>query len=78
MISSRQIRAARALLGWSQQDLADRAIVSVNAIRKLEGGHVDPRWSTISAVKAALEAAGIEFQYADTTKGEGVRLASPE
>jgi len=50
----------------------------VNAIRKLEGGHVDPRWSTISAVKAALEAAGIEFQYADTTKGEGVRLASPE
>lgn len=37
MISARQIRAARALLGWSQQDLADRAIISVNALRRLEG-----------------------------------------
>lgn len=78
MISSRQIRAARALLGWSQQDLADKSIVSVNAIRRLESSQVDPRWSTISAVKAALEMGGVEFQYADTTKGEGVRLSAPE
>ncbi len=77
MISARQIRAARALLGWSQQELADRAIVSVNAIRRLERSQVDPRLSTIAAVKAALENAGVEFQFTDATRGEGVRLKSP-
>jgi ribosome-binding protein aMBF1 (putative translation factor) len=34
MITPRQIRAARALLGWSQQQLADKAIVSLNAVAK--------------------------------------------
>lgn len=77
MISARQIRAARALLGWSQQELADKAIVSVNAVRRLECGQVDPRLSTISAVKGALEQAGVELQFADANKGEGVRLRSP-
>ena len=76
MISARQIRAARALLGWSQQDLADRAIISVNALRRLEAEQVDPRMSTVTAVKAALEGAGVDFQPADLAKGEGVRLRS--
>lgn len=77
MISARQIRAARALLGWSQQELADKAIVSVSAIRRLEGDEVDPRMSTVAAVKTALENAGVEFQFTDATKGEGVRLRLP-
>ena len=75
MITPRQIRAARALLGWSQQDLADRAIVSLNAITRLETGSVDPRVSTLLAVETALTKAGIEFLPADL-KGEGVRLAN--
>jgi predicted transcriptional regulator len=73
MITSRQIRAARALLGWSQQQLADRAIVSLNAVARLEGGVVDSRISTVQAVQKALVKAGIEFLDADQ-KGEGVRL----
>lgn len=77
MISARQIRAARALLGWSQQELADKAIVSVNAVRRLERSQVDPRLSTIASVKGALENAGVEFQFSDATRGEGVRLRSP-
>ncbi|WP_096700829.1 helix-turn-helix domain-containing protein [Magnetospirillum sp. 15-1] len=77
MISARQIRAARALLGWSQQDLADRAIISVNALRRLEGEQVDPRLSTIAAVKTALESAGIDFLPTSGTQGEGVRLRLP-
>jgi predicted transcriptional regulator len=77
MISSRQIRAARALLGWSQQLLADKAIVSVNAVARLERGEVDPRMSTLMAVHKTLIDAGIEFLPADV-KGEGVRLARPE
>jgi predicted transcriptional regulator len=77
MISPRQIRAARALLGWSQQELADKAIISLNALTRLERGSVDSRLSTLTAVHKALLKAGIEFLPADD-RGEGVRLAHPE
>jgi predicted transcriptional regulator len=59
MITSRQIRAARALLGWSQQQLADKAIVSLNAVARLENGVVDSRISTVQAVQKALVKAGM-------------------
>jgi len=77
MITPRQIRAARALLGWSQQQLADKAIVSLNAVTRLERGEVDPRMSTVEAVQKAIQKAGVEFLSADDRKGEGVRLARP-
>jgi predicted transcriptional regulator len=77
MITARQIRAARALLGWSQQQLADRAIVSLNALARLEKGVVDSRISTVLAIQKALAKAGVEFLSADQ-KGEGVRLKSPK
>lgn len=77
MITSRQIRAARALLDWSQQQLADAAIVSLNAVARLEKGIVDSRTSTLLAIQKALVKAGIEFLDADQ-KGEGVRLKSPK
>ena len=76
MITPRQIRAARALLDWSQQELADKAIVSLNALARLERGAVDPRMSKLSAVEKALAKAGIEF-LPEGEKGEGVRLARP-
>ena len=77
MITPRQIRAARALLGWSQQQLADKAIVSLNAITRLEKGKVDSRLSTVSAVERALAKAGVDFLPAGE-RGEGVRLRSPK
>lgn len=77
MITARQIRAARALLGWSQQQLADKAIVSFNAVTRLERSEVDLRLSTITAVQKALTDAGVEFVSAGD-KGEGVRLAKPK
>lgn len=76
MITPRQIRAARALLGWSQQALADRAVLSLNAVVRLENGRADPRVSTLAAIQATLVRAGIEFLPAGT-KGEGVRLRDP-
>ncbi len=76
MISARQIRAARALLGWTQQQLADTAIVSFGAVTRLERGEVDPRMSTMAAIQGTLEKAGIEFLPAGD-KGEGVRLVKP-
>lgn len=75
MITARQIRAARALLGWSQQELADKAVVSLNAVTRLEKEQVDSRISTVNAVHRALLKAGVEFIPADA-KGEGVRLFS--
>jgi predicted transcriptional regulator len=77
MITARQIRAARALLGWSQQQLADKAIVSLNALARLEKGIVDSRVSTVQAIHKALTRAGVEFLDADQ-KGEGVRLRRPK
>jgi len=77
MITPRQIRAARALLGWSQQQLADKAIVSLNAVTRLEKGKVDSRLSTVNAVERALTKAGVDF-LPGGEKGEGVRLRSPK
>lgn len=74
MVTPRQIRAARALLGWTQQKLADKAIVSLNALTRLEREQVDPRVSTLMAVEKALSKAGIEFLPGKAGRGEGVRL----
>ena len=61
MTTPRLIRAASALLGWSQQQLADKAIVSLNAVTRLEKAKVDPRLSTLAAIEKALTKAGIDF-----------------
>lgn len=77
MITPRQIRAARGLLNWSQQRLADAAIVSLNTVVRLERGHVDTRMSTVQSIEQALKKAGIEF-IEGNGKGEGVRLTKPD
>lgn len=78
MISAAQIRAARALLGWPQRTLADKALVAVNTVRQAEGGQTDSRSSTITRIRATLEAAGIEFVSEDSRRGEGVRFQAPK
>lgn len=75
-----QFRAARALLNWSAEELANRADVARMTIARLEDERED-KHETVSvgvAKKAvgALEAAGIVFVWPDTDLGEGVRLAS--
>ena len=49
-----QIRAARALLGWSQSDLADRADLSQTGIARIENGTNKPNSKTLEKIKAAL------------------------
>jgi predicted transcriptional regulator len=78
MITARQIRAGRALLGWSQQELADRALLSRNAVAQVERGEVDPRTSTLAAARRALEKGGVVFIAASGRHGEGVRAATPQ
>jgi len=76
MIFSREIRAARALLGWSQVELAAAASVGVATVRRLETAGTEIRGSvdTVWKIQRALESAGIEFIPAEAGRGPGVRL----
>ena len=74
-VSIRQIKAARALLGWSQETLADAATVSVPTIKRLEAedGMLGGRNETAEKIRSALETAGIEL-IDENGGGPGVRL----
>lgn len=63
MITSDQIRAARALLQWSAQDLADSAGVGIATVRRFEtiDGVPTGQVRVLSAIQLALEDAGVEF-----------------
>ena len=63
-IFAAQIRAARALLQWSQGDLAAQSGVSPAVIARLERCATDARSSTVRAIRTAFEAAGISFTTA--------------
>ncbi|OYW61996.1 MAG: transcriptional regulator [Rhizobiales bacterium 12-68-15] len=73
MMSPAQCRAARALLDWSQQQLADAARIGVVTVRQFEGGASEPRNSTLTVMRAALETAGVIF-VPENGEGAGVRL----
>ena len=76
MISSGQVRAAKALLRWSGEELASRAGVSLSTIRRVEGSEGIPEAQnikTIMAIKKALEDAGVEF-IGSSDERPGVRL----
>jgi transcriptional regulator with XRE-family HTH domain len=77
MITARQSRAARALLGWTQETLADRAQVSLTALKRLESeSGLDVYETTRDQVRRAFEASGVVLL--STEKGEGVlRLHEP-
>lgn len=60
-LSMRQVKAARALLDWSQEDLATQTELSVATIRKLEMGHTSPRGKTNQQLIQAFEKNGLEF-----------------
>lgn len=75
-ISSAQCRAARALLEWTQQDLADAAQVSRATIRDFELDKHDCHRSTEALIRQALEGLGIRF-VRDPSLGEGVFRPRP-
>jgi transcriptional regulator with XRE-family HTH domain len=75
LITSAQIRAARALLKWSGKDLAEKSGLGFSTLMRLEslegvpGTHV----KTIEAIKRAVEEAGVEF-IGSPESGAGVRF----
>jgi transcriptional regulator with XRE-family HTH domain len=74
MITPAQIKAARALIGWKQADLAKAAQLSLTALNNIERGEADPKSSTLLRIQQALEANGIEFM----TGGARVRNQESE
>lgn len=77
MITSGQIKAARALVGWTARDLAAKAEIGFSTLIRLESADGVPAGNikTIDAVKKALEDAGIEFTGAPDSQA-GVRWKS--
>ena len=77
-ISPAQCRAARALLGWSQEELSNHSRIAKKSIADFERGARLPHDRTVIAVRSALESSGIEFIQANGG-GAGVRerLAMP-
>ncbi len=72
-IRSGQIKAARALLDWSQDDLATIAGLSVTTVRNMESGGMSPRSTTANEIRKAIENAGLEF-----IEPEGIRRRMDE
>ena len=75
MISGRQIRAARALLGWSGQELADKCGISLKTLRRYEPQNGIPTGNTkvLESIKSVLQSQGIVFT-GDPIKDPGVIL----
>ena len=73
--ATEQLRAARAMAGLTQAELAGKSGVSLPTIKRLElgVGPLNVRFSTLRRLQRALEAAGIEF-LAENGGGPGVRL----
>jgi ribosome-binding protein aMBF1 (putative translation factor) len=60
-MSPEQSRAARAWLDWSQEELAAKASVSLSTVRDFEKARRVPIANNLTAMRAALEGAGIAF-----------------
>ncbi len=75
MISSRQIKAARSLLGWKGKDLADKSGVGITTLRRYEAQDGIPNANkfVLKAIKGCLEEVGIVFS-GDPIKSPGVSL----
>src|SRR5271156_3987408 len=61
MLTPAQVRAARALLAWSQQELSKHAQVGSSTVADFERGHRTPIANNADAIRTALENAGISF-----------------
>ncbi len=80
MITSAQVRAARALIRWSAEDLAQAAKLGVATVRRAEAeeGPLSITLANADAIQRALEQGGVVFVFESEDSGAGVRLAKRE
>jgi transcriptional regulator with XRE-family HTH domain len=76
MLTPAQLRAARALVGYTREQLAEASGTSAETIKRFEQRKEgsDPRRSTMVKWRTALAQAGVAFIEADNGQGEGVRF----
>jgi DNA-binding transcriptional regulator YiaG len=74
-MSPEQCRAARGWLGWSQQQLAERAHVGISTVRDFEAGRRQPIANNIASMRRILEEAGIEMMFREDGHGIGIKGA---
>jgi len=79
MLRANQIRAARALLNWSQAELVEKSGLSLTTVRRMEDEKIGPERSSagnVAAVTTVLEEAGIVFLETGQSfdGGPGVRM----
>ena len=74
LLSPAQCRAARALLGWTQETLADKAGIARRTVAHFEVGRRTLLARTRREIAETFERAGVEFMWSMPTGGEGVRL----
>ena len=78
VLDPRQVKAARILLGWSQEQLAKEAKCARASVSRFEAGSPDTKLSTVVAILTALKKAGMVFFDETEERGIGLRLKEPE
>lgn len=73
-LSPAQCRAARGLLDWSQEQLAQASGLSRSTVRDFESGRHEPHRSSLTLILQTLAEQGIELVVATDRAGEGVRF----
>lgn len=79
MLQASQIRAARALLNWSQSELVEKSGLSLTTIRRMEDDKIGPERSSagnVAAITKIIEDAGVTFLHEgdQIPGGPGVRI----
>jgi transcriptional regulator with XRE-family HTH domain len=72
MLTPEQCRAARGWLGWTQQELADKAGVGLSTVRAFESGQRAPIKNNLAALQRAVEGAGIRLVFDTDGKATGI------
>lgn len=75
MITPRQCKAARALLGWTQAELADASGIPKDTISRFENRKSDTRGQALIEVEKAIRRGGVKLIQAEGGEGEGVKVA---
>ena len=76
MMSPEHCRAARAWLGWSQQELARRAHVGLSTVKDFERGDRKPMVNNLSAMRRVIEEAGVRLTFDSAGKPTGLAVES--
>lgn len=78
MLTPEQSRAARGWLSWSQAELADRAGLSLSAVRDFEKGRHVPIRNNLAAMLRSFESAGLRMKFDESGMATGISRTTEE